>query len=161
MKIAIISDIHDNITNLKKFLNWCKEENVIEIICCGDVTNGKTLQFLADNFSGTIYLIRGNLEIYDESQVEKYKNIKYYGRFGIADIENIKVGLCHEPWYLDKVLDKSAIVFYGHTHRPWIEERKGKKIINPGTLGGVFTKGSFATWDTENNAIDLKLVELI
>ncbi|MCK4745114.1 metallophosphoesterase family protein, partial [Candidatus Parcubacteria bacterium] len=50
MKVAIISDIHDNIPNLKKGLAYCAENNIEKIFCCGDVTNSETLKFLADNF---------------------------------------------------------------------------------------------------------------
>ncbi len=50
MKFAIISDIHDNLVNLEKFFNWCKQEGVNELICCGDIANGETLGLLAKNF---------------------------------------------------------------------------------------------------------------
>ena len=64
MKIAIISDIHDNLVNLKKCLDWCGQNGAEAVICCGDVTNGETLAFLRDNFRGPIHLVRGNMEIY-------------------------------------------------------------------------------------------------
>lgn len=163
MKIIIISDIHDNIVNLEKVINWCVTEKVGALVCAGDITNSETLEFLATEFKGTIYLIRGNLEIYEEAEIKKYKNINYYGRFGVANIEGKNIGICHEPSFTNELLKntKCDLIFYGHTHKPWIEERRGVKLINPGTLGGVFQRASFAVWEVENGKIDLNLVELI
>jgi uncharacterized protein len=163
MKIAIISDIHDNIVNLEKAIKWCNAEKVGAIVCAGDITNAETLEFLATKFVGTIYLIRGNMEIYEEAEIKNYKNINYYGRFGVANIEGKNIGICHEPAFISDLLkdNKCDSIFYGHTHRPWFEEREGVKLINPGTLGGVFQRASFAVWEVENNKIDLNLLELI
>jgi len=103
------------------------------------------------------------LEIYDELEVRKYENIKYLGRFGVFEVDGKILGLCHEPWCIKKVLElkKCQIIFYGHTHEPWIEEKDGVTLVNPGTLGGVFNKASFAVWDSEINKLELKILELI
>jgi len=53
------------------------------------------------------------------------------------------------------------IIFYGHTHKPWIEEKNGVKLVNSGTLGGVFQKATFAVWDTDQDEPELKIIDLI
>lgn len=163
MKVAIISDIHDNLVNFKKCLDWCQAEKIETIICCGDITNSETLKYLSDNFSSDIYIIKGNMEIYGESEIEKYRNIKYLGRYGIFELTGKKIGVCHEPEFINKVLDTGEcdVVFYGHTHQPWTEDRSGVKIYNPGTLGGVFNKATFAFWDTKEEEPELKILENI
>jgi len=167
MNIAIISDIHDNIVNLEKFLNWCKNEKVEKIICCGDVTNSETLNILARGFEKEIYLVGGNIELYDEEALKQYPNIIYYGKIGVVEIDKYKIGICHEPFFINKILEKEDVdfIFYGHTHKPWIDtpassaqEDKEIKIVNPGTLGGVFQKATFAV--LEKN-IKLVLLENI
>ena len=160
MKFLVISDIHDNLVNLKKCVNWGRGEGIRDAICCGDVANGETLAYLAENFK-IIYLARGNLEIYDESEIKKYKNINYLGRFGVFELDNKIIGLCHEPWYIDSVfkIKPCQLVFYGHTHEPWIEEKNGIITVNPGTLGGVFNKASFAVYDSLSGQIELKILE--
>jgi len=163
MKIAVISDIHDNSVNLKKCLDWCVKNSIEEIICCGDVTNNETLKFLSNTFTGKIHLVRGNMEIYEEEDVKKYKNIVYYGRIGRFQIDNKKIGLCHEPYLIDYVFKKGGcdIVFYGHTHEPWEDRKNGARLINPGTLGAMFSKATFAVWDTESNHVELKILEIM
>ena len=162
MKFLVISDIHDNPVNLEKCINWGRGEGIKNAICCGDVVNEETLKYLADNFK-TIYLVRGNLEIYEEPEIKKYKNINYLGRLGVFEIDKKIIGLCHEPWFIKKVLElkKCNLVFYGHTHEPWISEKDGLITANPGTLGGVFNKASFAVWDSADNKLELKILELL
>ncbi len=164
MLIAIISDIHDNLVNLKKCLSWCKQENVDQLICCGDVTNRETLNFLATHFSSTIHLVKGNMEIYNEQEVKQYNNIKYYGKVGKVELESKTVGICHEPFLIDKLLKSSQgydMIFYGHTHKPWQDKKNKIKSTNPGNIAGVLHKATFATWDTQTNKLKLILLELL
>ncbi|MBD3248365.1 YfcE family phosphodiesterase [Candidatus Falkowbacteria bacterium] len=163
MKIAIISDIHDNLVNLKKFLLWTHDNKAESIICCGDLTNSETLNVLASGFDGSIYLAKGNMELYSEKDLERYDNIEHGGKQACFKIDETMFGLCHEPLYIDKILknDKPAIIFYGHTHKPWIEERNGIKVVNPGTLGGMFSRATFAVWDTDKKGLELKILDLI
>lgn len=161
MLIAIISDIHDNLVNLEKCLTWCKENNYQEIICCGDITNSETLEFLSNKFNGPIHLVKGNVEIYSESEARQYKNIKYYGKIGRMKAGNKKIGICHEPSLIDKIIKEEPcdIIFYGHTHKPWELKKGGIRLINPGTLGGMFQKATFAVWDSETGKLELKILE--
>ncbi|MCF7820600.1 MAG: YfcE family phosphodiesterase [Candidatus Pacebacteria bacterium] len=164
MKIAIISDIHDNLENLNKFLSWANENKLDLLICAGDVTNEESVERLAAGFLKTIYLVAGNAELYDPKVLNDNKNVHYLGRTGVFSVAGYTIGLCHEPYFINQLLEKRPdleMIFYGHTHKPWIEEREGAKIINPGTLGGVFYRPTFALWDNSEQKIDLKLLELI
>ena len=158
MRIAIISDIHDNLINLKKCLQWCEEQGIMVIICCGDVASSETLKFLANKFSGTIHLVRGNADIYDDDEINQYKNIQYYNKIGRIEINNRRIGICHEPYLIPKVItkEKCDIVFYGHTHKPWIAKKQKIIMINPGTLGSMFEPATFAGWDAETGDIKLR-----
>src|SRR6056297_1754236 len=161
MKIAVISDIHDNLVNLDKCLSWCRDNKIEAVICPGDVTNSETLEFLDKNSPGPVYLVRGNMEIFEDEEVKSFSQIDYGGRVAVWEIGSLTIGACHEPFLIAKVLEKGDcnLVFYGHTHKPWEERRQGTRVVNPGTLGGVFSKASFAFYDTENNNLELKLVD--
>ena len=163
MQIAIISDIHDNLVNLEKCLNWCKKNDIKKIICLGDVTNSETLNYLATKFKGKIYLVKGNVELYSETEIKKYKNINYFGKIGKIDIGKINIGLCHENFFVKKILAgyECDIIFYGHTHKPWEEVKNKIRIINPGTLSGMFQKATFATMNTENKEVKLIILDTI
>ncbi|HNV12639.1 MAG TPA: metallophosphoesterase family protein [bacterium] len=162
MKIAIISDIHDNLANLGLFFEMIKTEEIKKIICCGDVCNQETLVFLSKNFKNEIFLVRGNMELYEDSEILKLENIDYLGRYGTIEIGGLRVGVCHEPIFINNLLENDPelkFIFYGHTHRPWISMRQKATLINPGTLGGVFQKACFAIWDTETTDVKLKIIQ--
>lgn len=163
MKYAIASDIHDNIPNLEKFLSWIKNNGAEGVICCGDVTTKETIRLLSLSFSGLIYLVRGNMEIYEDSDLKKLNNVKFIGRLGIVDIDGRKIGICHEPFLFARIYEIGTCetIFYGHTHKPWIEEKNKIRLVNPGTLGGVFQKSTFAVWDSVNNGLELKILEIL
>jgi len=162
MLIAIISDIHDNLANLEKCLKWCQKNKVIKIICLGDVTTIETIHSLAHNFSGEIFLVKGNGEIYEENELNNYKNITYYGKIGLFEIEKIKIGICHKQQDITNLIQTSPkkidFIFYGHSHKPWLEKQKNIIIINPGNLAGIFHQATFAIMDIETKKVELKIL---
>lgn len=162
MQIAVISDIHDNLVNLEKCLIWCQQNKISQIICCGDITTLDTLSYLAHNFLGEIFLVAGNTEIYQESELNKFKNINYYGEIGHKKIGNLNIAFCHEPKKLKKIQELSALnldfIFYGHTHKPWLEKNNNLIIANPGTVAGTFSQATFATLDTDSKKLTLKII---
>jgi len=165
MIIAIISDIHDNLANLEKCLTWCKKNKVAKIICPGDVTNIETINYLSNNFKGEIFLVAGNAELYEEADLKNYQNINYGGEISIFKIADLNIGLCHEPIKIKRVLASSTVkldfIFYGHTHKPWLEKAGATIIVNPGTVSGVFYEASFAYLDTESKKLELKVLREI
>lgn len=161
MIVALMSDLHDNLASLASFFALIKKEKVDQIICCGDLTNRETLAELAAGFKSNIYLVRGNAEIYSDQDLSPYKQINYLGKFGFIELDGFKIGLCHEPVFIEKLLAREKnlnFIFYGHTHRPWLSIKNRTTLVNPGTLGGIFQKPSFALWDSRSGQIKLKLI---
>ena len=160
--IAIMSDSHDNLPNLKKSLAWCKKHQVKKIIFCGDVTTASTLSCLSVNFRGEIFLIKGNADLFSDKQATALPNIRFLGEIGIIDLEGIRIGLCHEPRKIKRTISLSPTplrwIFYGHTHTPWLEKSGSTTLINPGNLAGIFHQASFAVMDMENSKLDLKIL---
>lgn len=145
-------------------MNWCRQEKIETVICLGDLTNSETLDYLARNFPGKIHILMGNCDMYDEDLVLGYDNMKYHDRKGSRlQIGKYKVGFCHEPYHIKHLfhIDKFDLIFYGHTHKPWESTENGVRLINPGTLGGVFQKATFAVWDSDEDRLDLKILELL
>ncbi|MFA7087885.1 MAG: YfcE family phosphodiesterase [Patescibacteria group bacterium] len=162
MLIAIISDIHDNLINLKKCLSWCNKNKIKKIIFCGDLTTSETAAFLAANFSGNIFITKGNAEIYFENDLKSFQNIIYCHETETVKIENIKIGICHEPEKIKLLLKKQPhnpdFIFYGHTHKPWIAQEGGTIIANPGNLSNTFHQATFATLNTADKKLKLKIL---
>lgn len=166
MLFAIISDTHDNIPNIEKFLSWAKENKIETIVHCGDIAAPSMIAELFGPAGIDFHCVFGNVadrEILPQV-CEKFSNTKCYGDEGKLNLENLKIGFCHFP-ETAKELARSGdyqIVFYGHTHKPWMETLDdGCQIINPGTLGGVFQKATFAVYDTTSKKLELKILELL
>lgn len=174
MLIAIISDIHNNEVNLKKVLNYCKENKINTIICCGDLASEETLEYLNDNFSGAIHYTFGNMDNdqlhsfsparggtsrsdREEGEIEKYKNTFLYKDFGEIEIGDKKIAFVHFPEIARRLCEtgKYNFVFYGHTHKPWEETIGNCKMLNPGNVAGEIYPPTFAVWDTENDSFKL------
>lgn len=166
MKIAIISDTHDNIPNLEKFLNWVEENKIEAIVHCGDVCAPSILkQVLAPKFKGPIYLIHGNVS--DRELLRKvaseFSNVEFFEDFGEIEIDNKKIAFIHYPEEAKKLAatQKYDLIFYGHTHQPWEEKIGQARLVNPGTLAGMFSRATFAVYDTSNDKLDLKILDLL
>ncbi|MFZ2976176.1 MAG: YfcE family phosphodiesterase [Candidatus Moraniibacteriota bacterium] len=173
-KIAITSDIHNNEVNLQKVLDFCGREKIETMICCGDMASLETLDFMNDNFSGNILYTYGNadyddlLELADE---KKYRNTYIFKKFGEAVIDPAKpngrgarnVAFVHYPQEAKGLArtGKYDFVFYGHTHKPWVEKFKADAnqkectLLNPGTLAGEIYPPTFAVWETDTDKFDL------
>lgn len=165
MLIAIISDIHDNLANLEKCLNWCNREKIEKIICLGDVTTEETINYLAEYFSGEIFLVNGNCEIYQEADLIKYKNINFGGEISLIILDNLNIGLTHRPQEIKKILALAPspldFIFHGHTHTPSLKNQDGTLIANPGNLAGVFHQATFATLETKTKKLELKILHYL
>ena len=161
MQIAIISDIHDNIPNLTKVLDYCSGNKIEKIICCGDLASLETLNFLNDNFQGEIFFTFGNM---DDDYLKnypfknnRYKNTQIFKDFGEIEIENKKIAFVHFPDIAKQLSEtgKYNFVFHGHTHKPWTEKIKNCIILNPGNVANQIYSPTFAIWNIMNNSFDL------
>lgn len=162
MFIGIISDTHDNLLRIDKMLSFLDEKKIYTIIHCGDVTNMETLKYLSQNFKGKIYLSLGNVdEMYGlEKKNIKFKNIITFEKIGELKIDDLNIAFCHFPCIAKELAEKNNydFIFYGHTHEPWEEVINKTKLINPGTLAGMFNRSTFAILDTKNKNIELKIL---
>lgn len=158
MKIAIVSDTHNNWPNLKKAIDWIKKEKIQLILHCGDICNQDMIDDANKYFEGEIKYVKGNgdhdLVLPDKAELE------FNGK---------RIAFCHFPEMAKKLSQsgKFDMVFYGHTHRPWDElvlskaEGKSCHMINPGEMAGQFNKPTFAIYDTDTGVLQLKILEKI
>jgi putative phosphoesterase len=164
MKVAIISDVHNNEVNLKKVLDYCAKNEIKKIICCGDLAAMEMLDFLNNNFAGEIFFVFGNM---DNDFLKKYPfennqygKIKIFKNFGEAEIDGKNIAFVHFPEAAKELCQsgKYEVVFYGHTHKPWEEKINGCVLLNPGNVAGDIFPPTFAVWDTEDGKFELERI---
>lgn len=164
MKIAILSDTHDNLATLKKALVWIGDAGIDAVIHCGDVCGVESLEFIFDNFTGKIYLVLGNGDYRSSVLAAKNKgmflDVVFCGEFGELEIGNKKIAFTHQLNFVElrNWAVKYDYIFYGHTHKPWKEKMGKCQIINPGNLAGISYSATFAVFDSESGKLELKIL---
>lgn len=163
MKIAIVSDTHDNLANLDKFLSFVREENITTILHCGDVIFPQTLAHLVSKFDGNLFLSLGNADLKEEilKNFSGNKKLTIFENFGSIRLENKKIIFSHLLENIKGELKKYDFAFFGHTHKPSLKIFGKTKILNPGNLAGLYYKPTFATLDLKTEIPQLKILEKI
>lgn len=158
MKIAIISDTHDNLPNISKAISWMKNNGVEKLIHCGDISMPETLAEIKKQFEGEFLFVFGNMDDgkfpADDEHFKDFEEIQASGK---------KIAFTHFPEIARNLAmsGKYNLVFYGHTHKPWEENIGNARVINPGNISGTFYKATFAVYDTETDKLELKILEKI
>ena len=160
MKIAIISDIHENFHNLVLFLKQVKKYNVKKIIFLGDFMNNGIAKTLASSDIPVIAIWGNNdgdkVAITKTSLSEQSNMTIGFDTYDFLEIDSRKIFITHYP-LLAKPMAKSGefdAVFYGHDHEKNIDKVNNCIVVNPGEISTHKTGiASFAIYDTEiNNA---------
>lgn len=161
MKIAVLSDVHDNIWNLRKALK--RMEGADALLFCGDFCAPFSLKMLADGFSGPIHAVRGNNDgdaFLLMRVASRYEHVTLYSE-ALAEVTlgDRRIAVVHYP-HLAKAIAPSGkydAVFFGHSHQAAKMWEGRTLVLNPGEVMGRFGKATFALYDTE--AHDAEFVE--
>lgn len=166
MKIAVISDIHENLHNLILFFEQIKKQDVTRLVFLGDFMNNGVAKFLAAS-EVPVTAIWGNndgekVAITKTSLDEKSNLTIGFDTFDILEYGNRKIFITHYPM-LAKPMARSGdfdAVFYGHNHKKNIEQIGNCLVLNPGEISAHKTgEASYAIYDTEANSAELFVVE--
>ncbi len=141
MKIGLLSDTHDNLSNMIFVMNTFRDRGIHTLIHCGDLTSLE----MVSQFEGfrAIYTM-GNMDLTSgtiKKRLEKMGEDNFAGMVFRGELDGVSVAATHS--HMDgKVMDlvqerQFKWVFHGHTHEKRDELVKGVRIINPGALGGL------------------------
>ncbi len=164
MKVAILSDIHDNIWNLDRALHLLAEVDVV--VCCGDLCSPFVVDRLGKGFSGPIHVVFGNNDgdLFRITQkASQYPHMKLHGEFTLLELDGKTFAVNHFD-NIGRALaaqDVYDVVCFGHNHR--YEVRRGGKtlLINPGEIMGGLSEGPVATfviYDTTSGEVERVVV---
>ncbi len=152
MRIAIMSDSHDNIWKLEKAMPHLTAADAV--LHCGDIispfmiirmikgANGIPIHFVWGNNDGDKRLLT---EV--SSGVE---NVHLHGDFANIEIDGLKIALVHYP-EMARALAESGrydLVCYGHDHTANEEMVGNTLLVNPGELMGMNARSTIALYNT-------------
>lgn len=145
MRLAIISDIHDNLWNLDiamPSLSGCDQ-----LICCGDLCSPFVIDELAAGFQRDIHIVFGNNDadlFRITSKTKRYPQIHLYGELAELTLAGKRFAVNHFD-YIARPLAQSGqydVVCFGHNHEFEITKYGAALALNPGSiLGAKFGSG--------------------
>jgi putative phosphoesterase len=163
LKIAVFSDIHDNIWALDTALRSARRE-AQALICCGDLCSPFIIGLLKAGFPGRIFVVFGNndADLYRITRGEEKGRLDLLGELGELALEGENL-LTRAEWeaahsgqdyfatdgiqriafqhfdFIARPLAASGkyhSLFYGHNHLARRETIGSIECINPGALMG-------------------------
>ncbi|MDA3834639.1 MAG: YfcE family phosphodiesterase [Spirochaetales bacterium] len=168
MKIAVISDIHENYQNLLEFLKIAEKKQFPQILFLGDFMNAGIARVLAR--SGIpVYAIWGNndgdrLAVLKESLHPKSSLSMAKFTHGVYSVAGRKLFLSHHPELVSTAAASGMYdaVLFGHTHKTYLANRDSVLILNPGEISAhKYGRASYAVYDTETNSAQLHYIDNI
>lgn len=156
MRIAVLSDIHDNIWNLSRAMEIVADTGSEQLAFLGDFCAPFTLKQLAESFSAPIHAVFGNNDGDPwllTSIAAGFAHVTLHGQFGTFDAGGKTVAINHYPEIAEPVAasERFDAVFSGHDHQRY-EKRYGRTLwANPGEIMGRFGRPGFGLYDTDTD----------
>lgn len=162
MRIAICSDIHDNVWKLDRALPDMNDANAL--IFCGDFCAPFTLKKLAFGFEGPVHAVLGNNDGDQRlllKTAEEAGNVELHGQFAELELGGLLIGLNHYPEIARGLAasGKYDVVCYGHDHTLHEEQIGSTLLLNPGELMGLNGRSTYMILDTKTRAVTVHEVE--
>jgi len=166
MKIAILSDIHENFHNLILALQEIERQEVEQIICLGDLMNAGIAKILSIQ-KVPVYMIWGNNdgEKVAITLVSKRPTSALTVSSNVYDFlelggRKIFISHYHDLAYPMAKSGEYDAVFYGHTHIQKTDRMDNCWVVNPGEVSaGKTKKATFAIYDTIANQVEIITLE--
>lgn len=167
MLLALMSDLHDNVSAWQLLLREFSARGITTLINCGDTCALAMLMDMSATFPGKIHTIFGNVTDRKlEAEVMKdLPNVTHYGDQGDVTLDGRQIYFNHFPKNAEAKAKSGDydMVCHGHTHlKRWepsttraarvlgnTQKEHMTMILNPGTAGGMFQYPSFSVVDLQ------------
>jgi len=150
MRIAILSDTHDNIWVLAQLLAGLQADT---LLFCGDFCAPFTLAQIAEGFRGPVHVVFGNNDgdkLLMSQVASRFSHVTLHGDLAELELDGRKVVVSHYP-QIGRALARSGVydlVCYGHNHESTVEQVGSAVLVNPGEVMGRFGRSTYAVYDT-------------
>ena len=155
MKVAIISDTHENEFYIKNVVNQIKKMNIDIVLHCGDLISPPMIEHFSD--IKDFKMVFGNNDGEHDGLKKMCAKFNFDEPKDILDfkINNKTFFMAHEPYKIEKAImaKKYDYILHGHTHQTRDETINDSRIINPGALFRAYYY-TFAVLDIETDKLE-------
>jgi hypothetical protein len=161
MKLAILSDIHDNIWKLAAALPQAAQADAV--LFCGDLCSPFTLDRLARGAAGRpVHVVWGNNEgdvrlmLKVIADLDNPHDVRLHGPLAELEFDGLRVAVNHYPEIARRLAASGGydLVCYGHDHKAHTEQLpQGATLLNPGEIMGLYGRSTWAAFDTQTRAV--------
>jgi putative phosphoesterase len=140
MRIAVTSDIHDNVWKLAAALETARGADAM--ICCGDLCSPFIVHQMGRAFPNPIHIVFGNNDgdlFRITANAQKYPQIRIHGEFFRGEFDGKRFAANHYDNIARGIAASGDfdVVCFGHNH-VYEVSRVGKTLaINPGSIMGA------------------------
>ena len=159
MQIAIMSDSHDNIWNLRKALSLISDAGAELIVHCGDFVAPFVLKEL-DQAGVPVHGVFGNNDgdqyLLTKLTYTRISQVTLHGPVGQLEVGGARICFTHEPVFAKGLAseNKYHLVCYGHTHEYRLRIINDTLLLNPGEIMGKEGHPGFCLYDTARRQVD-------
>ena len=166
MKIAILSDIHDNVWNLASALSKPELKRTGAMLFCGDLCAPFIVKLLGQSYDQPIHMVLGNNDGDVNAIISNAKNFEHihiHGEYFRGELDGRIIGMNHYPEKARMLAEYGGydVICYGHNHTQAEEQLGETLLINPGAIMGFHggrledIKPTFMILDTESMITEL------
>jgi len=160
MKIAILSDVHDNLVKLRSALTLVRDRSAEVVICCGDLCSPFVAKEMGQGFSGPVHIVFGNNDgdrFRIAANAAKYPHLHLHGEYVELSIAGRTFSVNHFD-NIGRALARGQqfdVVCFGHNHRFEVSSQGRTLVVNPGEVyGGLTGQSTFVVYDTVTGTAD-------
>jgi len=158
MRIALISDIHDHRSKLKKALEGISDADML--ICLGDLCSPFIVRDLGEGFSGPIHIVFGNNDG-DLFRITKTANsfdhITLHGEIAELMLDGKRIAITHFDTVARMLAtsDSFDLICFGHNHTYEVSTIGKSLLVNPGEImGEISGTSSYAMYSTHTHSVE-------
>jgi len=139
VKIGVVSDTHNQLSNVARIVELLNRAGVERVVHTGDITQAKTLEVLA-RLDAPLHGVFGNNDAGERAALEAAA-ARYSMRLRDPPLELVwaerRIVVVHDPRDLaDMQRAEHEVALHGHTHRRTIDRSGGRLVFNPGECAG-------------------------
>lgn len=153
MKIALISDSHDNVSALEQVLTQIAAEECEALLHLGDLIAPFIVAQIAEGFPAPIHIIEGNNDGDGRLQMQVasgYPHVTLHGPYAELDFSARKIAMIHYPEPARRIAQSRHfdLVAYGHDHTAHEEQIGDTLLVNPGEVMGRLGAPTWGIYDS-------------